>query len=291
MEQTALSSVTGPASLPQPAPVRRDHGLFVPITVAWQYRDLILAVLRQDLAARFRGSLFGWGWAIVGPLVTLALYTIAFSSALRLPVAKVHGGIANYALWVFAGLIVFNLFAELSYRAPFLLHEHAARIKTSIFPCETLAWVAVLRSFVYAGISLGVMLVFEIFLTGRIPLSLLLLPLLVVPLGMLLLGLVWFLAAVGAFARDIAHLMITIVPVAMIISPVFYSIADLPETLRIVNYLNPLTPAIEIARAMVLTGDWPALGAFMWLALVSLGVFRGGYVFFIRYKGILVDVI
>lgn len=269
----------------------RTQDLFVPFLTAWRFRELISAVLRQDLAARFRGSLFGWGWAIAGPLVTLGLYTLTFSSALRLPVARSHGSITHYALWVFAGLIVFNLFAELCYRAPMLLHEHAPRIKTSIFPSEVLAWIALFRGLVYAGISLGVLLVFQLCLTGRVPLTILLLPLFLIPLGAMLLGLIWFLSALGAFARDVGYLMITIVPFTMIISPIFYNVSDLPEALQAVNFLNPLADAIEIMRALTLTGTWPSGLAIAWLLIISLAVFRGGYAFFRRYKNILVDVI
>lgn len=272
-------------------PAAFAHELVLPVLVAWRFRELIGAVLRQELTARFRGSLFGWGWAIVAPLVTLGLYTVTFSTALRLPIAHSHGSVSNYALWVFSGLIVFNLFAELSYRAPMLLHEHASRLKTSIFPSEILAWIAMLRGFVYAGISLVVLLAFQLVLTGQLRFSILLLPLLLIPFGAMLLGLIWFLAAIGAFARDVAHLMITVVPLMMIISPVFYDTSNLPDSLRLINFLNPLADAIEIMRALTLTGTWPSGQAVAYLLIISFLCFRGGYAFFGRYKRILVDVI
>ena len=117
---------------------------------------------------------------------------------MQLPVATAHGDTSSYALSTFVGLIVFGLFAELCSRAPLLMHEHAWFLKTSIFPSETLAWTAVLRALSYAGISFLVLLVFELALNGIPPLSILLLPFIVAPLVMFLLGLVWFLAAIGA---------------------------------------------------------------------------------------------
>ena len=204
-------------------PAKYDSGtIWAPVSIAWRYRELIAAVLRRQLADRFTGSLFGWGWAIAAPLITLAIYTATFTGAMRLPVASARGGTVNYALSTFAGLIVFNLCAELCYRAPLLLHEHASYIKTSIFPSETLAWTAVLRSLTYAGISLAVLLLFLLAVNRSLPVTVLLLPFLVVPLTLLLLGFVWFLSALGAFTRDIAYLMITIVPVLMFATPVFY---------------------------------------------------------------------
>lgn len=267
------------------------RNLLTPFTTAWRFHELIAAMLRQELAARFRNSILGWVWAVLGPLVTLSLYTLAFSAALRLPMARQHGGIANYALFVFVGMIIFNLFTELVYRAPLLMHENAARMKSSLFPAETLAWISLLRGCVSASISLGVLLVFQLILTQRIPWELPGLVLVLIPLALFLLGLIWFLAAIGAFARDVAYLMITIAPVMMIISPVFYTVAGLPEDMQIWVWINPLAAAIETARALLLGSPWPPALAIAWLWAASLLTFRGGYVFFMRYKGIMVDVI
>jgi lipopolysaccharide transport system permease protein len=96
-------------------------------------------VVRRELAVRFRGTILGWVWAIFGPLVMLTAYTVIFSHAVGVPASAKGGGVGSYALSIFTGLIVFNLFSELAYRAPGLLHEHAGVIKKSIFPSETLA--------------------------------------------------------------------------------------------------------------------------------------------------------
>jgi lipopolysaccharide transport system permease protein len=264
---------------------------WAPVTIGWRYRELILAVLRRQLADRFSGSLFGWGWAVAAPLITLAIYTVMFARALRLPVASARGGTMDYALSTFAGLIVFNLCAELCYRAPLLLHEHASYIKTSIFPSETLAWTAVLRGLTYAGISLAVLLVFSLAINRSLPLTVLLLPFLVVPLTLLLLGFVWCLSAIGAFTRDIAYLMITIVPLLMFATPVFYRMSDLPPAFQALDHFNLLAIAIDIARNILIDGVLPPLWMYGAFVAASLIICRGGYAVFERYKGILVDVI
>lgn len=248
-------------------------------------------MLRRELAERFRHTIFGWAWAVAGPLVSLAIYTIAFTGVMRLPVGSARGGTASYALSTFVGLVIFNLCAELCYRSPLLLHEHAAYIKTSIFPSETLAWTAVMRGFTYAGISLAVLLVFTLALTGTLQPTILLLPLIIVPLGLMLLGLVWCLAAIGAFTRDLAYLMITIVPVMMFATPVFYRVADIPEALQPLQYANPIASAIEMARGLVIDGTLPSLPLYAGFVVAALLACRGGYAVFERYKGILVDVI
>jgi lipopolysaccharide transport system permease protein len=273
-------------------PIRSSNGqIWAPVGIGWRYRELILAVLRRQLADRFSDSLFGWGWAIAAPLMTLAIYTVTFASALRLPVASARGGTMDYALSTFAGLIVFNLAAELCYRAPLLLHEHASYIKTSIFPSETLAWTAVLRSLTYAGISVAVLLVFAFAINWRLPVTVLLLPFLVVPMTLLLLGFVWCLSALGAFSRDIAYLMITIVPLMMFATPVFYRMSDLPPTFRTLEYFNPMAIEIDMVRNILIDGVLPPLWLYGGFVVTALVVCRVGYAVFERYKGILVDVI
>jgi lipopolysaccharide transport system permease protein len=270
---------------------RRNGWALAPLSVGWRHRELILAVLRRELADRFSGSAFGWAWAVVGPLITLAIYTTTFTKALRLPLASAHGSASSYALSTFVGLIVFGLFTELCCRAPMLMHEHAWFLKTSIFPSETLAWTAVLRALSYAGISFAVLIVFELAFYGTPPLSILLLPFIVAPLILLLLGIVWFLAAIGAFTRDISYLMITLVPLMMFASPVFYRVSDLHGAVRVLAYANPLGTAIELTRAAVLGGVFPPTWACCGFLIVSLAACSGGYAIFARYRGILIDVI
>jgi len=92
--------------------------LLTPFANAWQYRELIRAVVRRELAVRFRGTILGWLWAIFGPLVMLTAYTVIFSHAVGVPASAKGGGFGSYALSIFAGLIVFNLFSELPTARP-----------------------------------------------------------------------------------------------------------------------------------------------------------------------------
>ena len=262
-----------------------------PLLIAWRFRELIGAVLRRELADRFGGSLLGWLWAVVGPLITLGVYLLFFLEAVHLPVASAQGSPSHYALSIFMGLIVFGAVAELCCRAPVLLQEHAWFLKSSIFPSEILAWIAVLRALTFAGVSVVVFLVFQLVLTGELRPTFLLLPIVVVPLCLFLLGVVWILAALGAFTRDVAYLMATFVPLMIVATPVFYSIGDLPADLQLVAYLNPVGAVIEMMRSLVLGGTafpFVAYGAF---CVLSLCVCRIGYSIFERYKGIALDAI
>ncbi len=265
--------------------------LLTPFANAWQHRELIRAVVRRELAVRFRGTILGWLWAIFGPLVMLGAYTVVFSNAVGLPASAKGGGTGSYALSIFAGLIVFNLFSELAYRSPGLLHEHAGVIKKSIFPSETLAWTATIRAAVYAGISLAVLVVFELLATWRLPLPAVLLPFVLAPLFLFLLGASWFLMALGSFTRDVAHLMISIVPVLMFATPIFYAIDDVPPDLRLYLHLNPIGNYVEMIRDLLLFGRLPGVLLYCGTVLGSIFVFFFSYRFFMQYKAVFTDVI
>ncbi len=267
------------------------RGYFEPLERAWHFRELIRAVVRRELAARFRGSILGWLWAVFGPLVMLSAYTVIFSSAVGVPRSAQAGGVKTYALSIFTGLIVFNLFSELAYRSPGLLHEHVTFIKKSIFPSETLAWTASIRALTYAAISFVILITFTLGITHGLPSSALLLPFVVIPFVLFLLGACWFLMALGSFTRDVAHLMISIVPVLMFATPIFYSIEDVPARLRPIIHLNIIGDYVEMIRDLLIAGRLPSPLLYGGTLLVSLFVFRFGYRFFMSYKSIFVDVI
>jgi lipopolysaccharide transport system permease protein len=265
--------------------------LATPLENAWRYQELIRAVVRRELAVRFRGSILGWLWAIFGPLVMLAAYTVIFSSAVGIPASARALGPGGYPLFIFVGLIVFNLFSELAYRAPMMLHEQASIIKKSIFPSETLAWTATIRASVYALISLAVWFIFKLVATFSLPATIMLVPLVAIPFFLALLGMCWFLMALGSFTRDVTHLMASILPVFMFATPIFYSIDDVPPQLRLYVHLNLIGNYVEMMRDLLMFNRLP--GAWLYLGTVagSLLIFYYGYRFFMQYKAVFVDVI
>lgn len=263
------------------------HFLLVPFYNALQYRELIRVVLGRELYQRFRASYFGWIWAVATPLLMLLVFTAVSSNFLKI------GGDTevSFALSMFVGLLYFNLFSELLTRAPLLLSEHVNFIKKSIFPSEILAWTSMLRSLTYAGIGFVVYLAFQLYIVGIIPLSALLLPFILLPLFLLLLGLVWLFSALGAFTRDISFMVAAVMPIFMFVTPVFYSVIGQPLKVKLIAYINPLAPYVEMTREILLIGRLPDPMTFFLAWGVALVVFYGGYSFFMRYRSVAVDVI
>jgi lipopolysaccharide transport system permease protein len=251
-------------------------------------REIVLAILRRELASRFTGSAGGWLWAVAAPLFAIAVYTFAFTTKLQMTFVGEQGQAPiTYALFIFAGLIVFNFFSEMAYRSPMLLHEYAHFIKQTIFPSDMLAVISTLRAAAYTGIGAIVMLICIAAVKGGLPWTVIFVPLIFIPLAAFLMGLSWFLSAIGAFTRDAGYLMINIVPLFMFLTPVFFS----PPPGDVLFYLNALTAYVEVMRDLVLTGVLPNPLVVLWMLATAIFTFYFGYWFFDRYRNVIVDVI
>lgn len=262
-----------------------------PARAAWWHRDLIGAILRRELADRFKGSVAGWVWAVVAPFLSLATYTIAFSGAVKLPNQVPASSQFDYALFIFGGLIAYSFFSEMAFRGPSLLHEYAHFIKQTMFPAEMLPIISTLRATAYVSIGLVMMIAAQLALMGKIYWTILLLPLWMIPFLAFLIGMTWFLAALGAFTRDAAYLMMTLAPILMFATPVFWSIDGFSENVRLLMYLNVLTGFIEIIRDITVMGTLPKLPVVLWTLFLSVLTFYLGFWFFRRQRDRIADVI
>ena len=235
-------------------------------------RSLLWQFARRDVLGRYRGSLLGLTWSFLTPLLMLGVYSFVFVGVFRQswPGSAKGGGI-EFALQVFAGLLVFNLFSEVAGKAPNLIVDQPNLVKKVIFPVEMLAWVTVLSGLFHLLISVATLLLVLFVARGGLPTSAVALPLVLLVFLPVLLGLGWFLSAMGVFVRDVGQVMTMVVSLTMFMSPVFYSVKALSPNIQFWMHFNPLTLIIEQVRAVLLLGQWPdwaALGLYGGLACV-----------------------
>lgn len=234
----------------------------------WRHRTLVHAAARREVLGRYRGSALGLLWSFFNPLLMLAVYTFVFSEVFK---ARWSGGSESkteFALVLFAGLIVFNVFAECITRAPSLIVSNSNYVKKVVFPLEILPLVGLLSALYHALISLGVWLTAYLVLFGAPHATALLLPFLLLPFALFIMGLSWALASLGAFLRDVSQFIGIVVTALMFLSPIFYPASALPEGYRRLLYFNPLTPVIEMTRDVLYWGTLPEFSmlGFYWLA-------------------------
>ena len=257
----------------------------------WRSRDLVYAAAKREVQGRYRGSVFGLLWSFFTPLFMLAVYTFVFSVVFKARWSINNHSKTEFALVLFAGLIVFNLFAECINRAPGLIVSNPNYVKKVVFPLEILPLVSLLSALYHALISLAVWLVAYLFFYGLPPATVLLLPLVLLPLSLFIMGCSWLLASLGVFLRDISQIIGITVTVLMFLSPIFYSASSLPENYRHWLYVNPLTPFVEMTRDVLYWGKAPDATLLMGCWLASALAAWLGFVWFQKTRRSFADVL
>ncbi|MBG9389783.1 ABC transporter permease [Caenimonas aquaedulcis] len=246
--------------------LHRGHPLFLA-----RHRYLVAQLVRRDIMSRYQGSVLGIGWSLLSPLLILAAYTFVFRSVFK---ARWPGGsdsTSEFVLQLFAGLLIFNLFADLLGRAPRVVLDQPNLVKRVVFPLEVLSWVAVGAAMFQAVLALAILLGAAVGFGTHLTAWILAAPLVLASMVPFLLGTAWLLSSVGVFLRDITHAIGPAVSMLLFASPVLYPVQALPPFFARILWLNPLTVPIESLRRIVLHGtapDWQALGAYTAIGLV-----------------------
>lgn len=254
--------------------------------------QIITQMTKRDVIGRYKGSVMGILWSFLNPLFMLAVYTFVFSV-----VFKARWGNSateskgDFAIILFAGMIVHGLFAEALNRAPSLILGNANYVKKVIFPLEILPIVAVGAALFHGLISLLVLTAAILVLGKPLHWTILITPLVLLPLLIFTLGLTWFIASVGVYLRDVGQTVGIITTIMLFLSPVFFPVSALPENMQPMMMANPLTFIIEQIRQVLIWGntpDWPGLAFYL---LVSCLVAWLGYAWFQKTRRGFADVL
>ena len=257
----------------------------------WRNRSLIKALTQREVIGRYRGSVMGILWSFLNPVFMLMVYTLVFSVVFK---ARWSGGSdskTEFALVLFAGLIVFNLFAECVNRAPGLILANVNYVKKVVFPLEILPWVALGSALFHALISLVVWLIAYLIFFGVPHLTVLLLPLVILPFLLFVMGLTWALASLGVYLRDVSQFIGLVTTAMMFLSPIFYPVSALPEAYRHLLLLNPLTPVIEQAREVLYWGKVPDISMLSIYLLAATLIAWMGFAWFQKTRKGFADVL
>jgi len=238
----------------------------------WCNRQLISRLSRREVVGRYRGAIIGLLWSFLNPLFMLVVYTFVFSV-----VFKSRWGVGEdetkiqFAVVLFAGLIVHGLFAEVLNRAPSLVLSNVSYVKKVLFPLEILPGIAMGAALFHSTISLTVLLGAYALFYGYLQWTAVLIPFVLLPLVILILGLAWVLASLGVFLRDVGQTINIITMVMLFLSPVFYPLTALPNQFQALIMANPLTFIIEQTREVLIWGhlpNWIGLGIYTMVATI-----------------------
>ncbi len=259
------------------------------IRLLHKHRELLWQITAREIKARYKQSFLGYFWVIFNPLAQMLVMSFAFSIVLRVPTyASIH---IPYSIFLFVGLLPWNLFASSIASASGSLVANASLITKIYFPRSILPLATVAAKIVDFTIALIVLVSFLIWY--QIPITIHILW--VIPIFFIqqifTIGLSLFFASTNLLYRDIQHILNLLLLIWLYITPVFYSTDMVPPQFKFIYQLNPISVIINAYRQTVLAGGMPSLNS-LWIAsIVSLLVLYLGLLFFKKQEKYFADIV
>lgn len=252
-------------------------------------RQLIKLMVKRDFMGRYRGSLLGTLWPILNPLGHMLLYMYLFGMILKVRFSP-DSGMANFALYLMAGLLPWTAMAETLACATTKILEAPNLVKRVVFPLEILPLVPAISAFANAMIALGLLAIFVLIFTGKLFLTMLFVPLILLSQFLFTVGLGWFLASIGVFIRDMRHIVPLGLAMWLYITPIIYPASAVPDTVKFVLDINPIAGMVMDYRRVMLEGSLPSIHSYIFYTSIAIVVFFSGLYFFTKTKKSFADI-
>lgn len=203
----------------------------------YRFRWLVYELVVRDLVARYRGSVFGFFWTLLNPLLFMAVYTMVFSLILRV-------GMQHFPVYLLAGLMPFQWFSAAIFAGTSSITDGGMYVGKTVFAPAILIAVPVLSNLVNFLFSLPILLAVALLSHVAVGWPLLALPLLIAVQAILTLGILMSLATLNVFFRDLQQLVGVLTMLLMYLTPIVYPFSMVPESYKTAILANPLTALI-----------------------------------------------
>lgn len=269
------------------------NGLTLPVEIPWRNRSLIRTLVRRDILSRYAGSAGGALWTVLNPLLLMLTYFFVFGIVLK---SHVPGdpSLTGFAFYFLAGMMPWLAFSDALARAPGILIEHRNFIRKLVFPVETLPVNIVVTGLVTEFFGVAILILGLLLAHGRVPPTLLWLPLLLIPQILLTAGFCWFLAAMGVFVRDLAQINGYLLTIWFFVTPICYpetQLASLSPSIARLMAFNPIYVLVRNYRRILLESSPPDWRSVAWTTLASVVVFLAGHAWFRKLRRSFADLI
>lgn len=246
----------------------------------YRYRALIAMLVVRELRARYRGSVLGFCWSLLNPLLLMSVYALVFAVYLRVPME-------HYAVFLFTGLLPWLWFASSLGHAVGIIVGSGGLVKRVLFPAEILPLVSVLANLANLLLALPVLVLFLLLAGIRPGPQWAFLPLLLLLQLVLTVGLALPLAALNVHLRDVEQILGNALVLLFFLSPILYPVSAVPDRLpvgaglalpvRALYFLNPVAGLVQGYQDIFFFGRGPHGGHLAVAAAAALAVFWGGY--------------
>ena len=255
------------------------------LTELWEYRELVWVMVVRDLKVRYKQTVMGVAWAVIQPLLMIAIFTLIFGK-----LAKIPSDGYPYPIFVFSGLLAWNFFSTSAGTSGVSLIGASNLVSKVYFPRIIIPISSIGVSIIDFLIGAFLLLIMMLLYGQEISLKILLLPLFLFGLVVLSIGFGSWLASVTVVYRDFRYVIAYMLQIWMYLTPVLYPSNFVPETWRWLLYLNPMYGWINGIRASFLGQPIDLIGTLISIVL-SLGIFVVGMVYFEKTQRRFADII
>lgn len=228
----------------------------------WEYREMLSSLVKKDLKTRYKGSVLGFLWTFLNPLLQLLVYTLLFSVIMR-------QGIENYAMFLFVALIPWLFLSTSLLMGANSVISAQGLVQKIYFPRMIIPISTVCSGFLNMLFSFVIVFI-GLFVTGvGVSSSLVMLPVVMVIEFFFVLGLVLIVSAVNVYFRDLEYILGVITQVWMYLTPVLYSIEMVPEEIRGIFLLNPMSNVIIAYRDILFYKTMPEMSTLLSTVVIA----------------------
>ncbi len=262
------------------------------LSTFYERRWLIKYLSQRQIARSYQGSHLGLAWAFLSPLLTVVMFTLIFSEVLGIRFRAVTGDpVLNFGLYFYCGLIPFLAYSQALSTGVSVVRRNSALVKGVVFPIEILPLTTVISSLIQNTFGVGALMFVLVLLERELHLTVLLLPLVLVPQFLFTLGLCYLMAVAGTYVPDVRETLKAVVRMTFFITPILYPTGKVPEKYSFLVDYNPLAVLVDAYRNLILEGKLPDATSAFYFSLFALALFAVGFVVFNRVKHTFADVL
>lgn len=236
----------------------------------YKYREMLSNLVKKDLRTRYKGSILGFLWTFINPLLQLIVFTIVFSVILKSAIPK-------YYIHLFVALVPWLFFGTAITNSAASIIRSKDLIKKIYFPRIIIPMAAVNGAFMNMIFSMIVVFVALLFSGIGISKYILILPIIMILEYLFALGLALIVSSLNVYVRDLEHILAIIIMAWMYVTPVLYSINTVPKQLLPLFNLNPMTSIILAYRNILYYKAMPDLSHMGIIMAWSIGFIVIGY--------------
>lgn len=254
------------------------------IRVIWRYRQLLLSLVSRDIKVKYQRSVLGLLWTLLDPLLTVLIFVAVFTSILNI---RVEG------FWAFfvSGLFAWQFISASIVRSTTVLRSHGGLRRSVAFPSEIVVLSTLFaKLFEFLVEIVIVLLAIVFFYHHGVPVTVVLLPLLILFQVLMAAGLMFALSVISVLFHDIEHALPAVMRLLFFLTPIMYPISMIPENVRPYAYLNPFAGLLQLYHTILYEGVWPTWELIGLVSATSVVVFFAGFWIFQRFKDICVEI-